>query len=153
VPSRFGRPPPDPRFGAVIELRRAHLHRSLDLMGIGKTLASEGIASEEALPTFLQIKPTSALGNEDVPDAWMVRQPSAGFQTIVTAQVVCDKEDIACRIVCFDVFEQLNVVLGVARSRTARDLLAITDPQRSIDPHLVIPTTVLQRGLDAMAIR
>ncbi|HEX4206773.1 MAG TPA: hypothetical protein VHZ51_21750 [Ktedonobacteraceae bacterium] len=47
---------------------------------------------------------------------------------------------------------QLDIILGMTRSRTARDLLAIADPQRPIDPHLIIPTTVLQWGFDAMSI-
>ncbi|EFH88887.1 hypothetical protein Krac_10393 [Ktedonobacter racemifer DSM 44963] len=153
VASRFGRPSPDPRFGSPIELRRGDAHRSLDLMSIGKTLASEGIASEEAPPPFLQIEPTGAFGNEDVLDARMVHQPGAGFQTIVTGEIVRDDKDVPCRIIRLDVFEQLNVVLGITRSRTARDLLAIADPQRSIDPHLVIPTTVFQGSFDAVPIR
>ncbi|GHO54417.1 hypothetical protein [Ktedonobacter robiniae] len=41
VAPRSGRPSPDPGFGSVIELRGGHPHRSLDLMGIGKTLACE----------------------------------------------------------------------------------------------------------------
>jgi hypothetical protein len=46
--SRFERSSPDPGFGPVVELRRRHLHHLLDFIGIGKTLASEGIASKEA---------------------------------------------------------------------------------------------------------
>jgi hypothetical protein len=136
----------------VVELGGRHLHGPLDLMSIGKTLASEGIASEEAPPTFLHVEPTGALGNEHMLEARVLREPGAGLQAVVAAQVVCDKEDLAYRIVCFNIFEQLDIILGITRSRTARDLPAIADPQRSIDPYLVIPTTVLQRGFDAMAI-
>ena len=83
----------------------------------------------------------------------MLCQPGARFQAVMATQVVGDNEDIPRWIVRFTILEQLNVVLGITRSRTARDLFAIADSQRSIDPHLVIPATVLQRSLDTMAIR
>ncbi len=70
---RFGRSSPDPRLGSPVELCRGHLHCSLDLMGIGEALASEGIAAEEAPPALLQIEPTGPFGNEDVLDARMLR--------------------------------------------------------------------------------
>ncbi|GHO99832.1 hypothetical protein KSF_098800 [Reticulibacter mediterranei] len=58
VAARLGRPSPGPRIGSMVELHRGDLHRSLDLTGIGKTLASEGIAAEEAPPAFLEIEPS-----------------------------------------------------------------------------------------------
>ncbi len=70
----------------------------------------------------------------------------------MAAQIVRDDENVPLGVVGFDVLEQFNVVLGIARSRTARDFLAIADSQRAIDPDLLLPTTVLQRGFDAMAI-
>ncbi len=83
----------------------------------------------------------------------MIRQPGARLQAIVTAQIVGDDEDISRRIVGFDVLEELDVVLGVPRRGASGDLLAIADAQRPVDPRLVVSTTVLQRGLDPMAIR
>jgi hypothetical protein len=50
----------------VGELRRCHLHRSLDLIGIRKALPSERITAEEAPPAFLEVEPTRSFGNEDV---------------------------------------------------------------------------------------
>jgi len=125
--ARSGRPSPDPRLGSVVELRGGDLHGSLDLIGIGKALTSERIAAEEAPPTLLQIEPAGAFGNEDVLEARMVREPGAGFQAVMAAQIVRDEENVAGRIVGFDVLEELNVVLGIARSGTARNLLAIAD--------------------------
>jgi hypothetical protein len=58
-------------------------------------------------------------------DAWMVCEPGVGLQTVMAAQIVRDDENIPRRIVGLDVFEQLDVILGVARSGTAGDLLAI----------------------------
>ena len=141
---RLGRPSPHPRLGSVVELRSGNLHRSLDLTGIRKALTSEGIATEQAPPALLQIEPTGSFGKKDVLDAWVLREPGASFQAVMATQVVCDDEDIPNWIVRFDVLEQLDMLLGMTRSRTARDLLAIADPQRPRDPHLVIPTTVLQ---------
>jgi hypothetical protein len=111
----------------MVELDGGHLHGSLDLTGIGKALARQRITAEEAPPALLQIEPARAFGNEDVLDAWMVYEPGARFQAIVTAQVVGDDEDIPRGIVRFDGLEELNVVLGVPRKGTSGDLLAITD--------------------------
>ncbi len=112
----------------MIELHRRHLHGPLDLIGIGEALPGEGIASKEAPPAFLQIQPTRSFGNEDVLEAWMVCQPGAGLQAIMAAQIVRDDENVPGWIVSFDLFEQFNIVLGIARSRTAGNLLAIADP-------------------------
>lgn len=156
---RFGRPSSYPGSRPVVELDGRHLHGSFNLIGIGKTLASEGMASKEAAPAFLEIEPACALGNEDVLEARMVCEPDARLQAVMTTQVVGDDEDSAFRIVSLDVlldvleeFEECNVILGVTRRGASGDLLAIADAQRSIDPHLVIPVTVLQRSLDPMTI-
>lgn len=53
VAARSGRPSPDPELSSVVELLRRHLHRTLDLTGIGKALARERIAAEEAPPSLL----------------------------------------------------------------------------------------------------
>jgi hypothetical protein len=126
--SCFGRPSPDPRFGSSIELRRGCLHRLFDLIGIGKTLSSKGIASEEAPSALLQIEPTSPFGNEHMLETRMFGQPSACFQAVVTTEIVRNEEDVPLWIVRFDVLEQFNVVLGIARSCATGDLLAVTDP-------------------------
>jgi hypothetical protein len=66
---RFERPSPYPGSRPVVELDGRHLHGSFNLIGIGITLASEGIASREAPPAFLEIEPACALGNEGVLEA------------------------------------------------------------------------------------
>lgn len=136
----------------MVELLGRHLHRAFNLTGVSKTLSSERITTEETPPALLEIEPAGALGNKHVLDARMVRQPGAGFQAVVTAQVVCNDENVPLGIVGFDVLEQFNVILGIARRCTARELLAIADTQRAIDPHLVIPAAVFQWSFDAMAV-
>jgi hypothetical protein len=150
--SCFRRSSPDPWFGPVIELNGGHLHRTFNLISIGETLPRQRITAEEAPPALLQIEPTRPFGNEHMMQAWMVLEPGARLETVMTAEIVCDDENVARWIVRFDVFEQFNVVLGIARSGTFGDLLAIADSQRPIDPQFVIASTVLQWGLDAMAI-
>ena len=124
----FGRPSPDPRFGSSIELRGSYLRRLFNLISISKALPSECIASEKAPPALLQIEPTSPFGNENMLNARMLCQPGACFQTVVTTEIVRDDEDVPRWIVRFDVLEQLDVVLGIARNGTTGHLLAITDP-------------------------
>ena len=146
--ARFGRSSPDPGFGPVVELRRCHLHRSLDLISIGETLSSEGIATEETSPALLQIEPAGPFGNKDVLEARMIRQPGTGFQAVMT-EIICNNENVPSWVVGLDVLEQLNVVLGIACSSASGHFFAVTDPQGSRDPDLVITTTVLQRCFDA----
>lgn len=135
----------------MVELHRGDLHRAFNLIGIGKALASEGIAAEQPPPALLQIQPAGAFRDEDMLDARMVCEPGARFQAVMTAEIVCDDENVARRIVRFDVLEELDVVLGIACSGTSGNLLAVADAERPVDPHLVVPATVLQRGLDTMA--
>jgi hypothetical protein len=68
----FGRPSPDPRLCSMVELCRGHLHGALDLISIGKTLAGKRITTEEPPPAFLEVEPTSTLGNEDVLNAALI---------------------------------------------------------------------------------
>src|SRR5258708_2379505 len=91
----FGRSSPDPRLGSPVELRRSHLHRLFNLIGISKTLSGQRIAAEEAPPALLQIEPARPFGNKHVLDAWMVCQPGAGLQAVVTAEIVRDDEDVS----------------------------------------------------------
>jgi len=90
----------------------------LDFFGIGKTLTSQSIASKQAPPALLEMKPTCSRGNKEVMDAGMLFQPGARLQTVMTREIVRDNEDIPAGIVRFDLFEQLNVALrGSARQR------------------------------------
>lgn len=134
----LGRPPPNPGFRPVVTLLRRHLHRLFNLTGIGETLARQLITTEEAPPAFLEIEPTRPFRDEDVLEPWMLCQPGVRLQTIVTAQIVGDDENIPRGIVRFDGLEQLDVVFRITRSRTARDLLTIADAQRSREPDLVV---------------
>src|SRR5258708_6220716 len=122
--SRFGRPPPHPRLGSMVELYRSHLHGSFNLISIGETLPGKGITTEEPPPAFLEVEPTGTLGNEDVLNAWMIHQPGTGFQAVMAAEIVRDNENVPCGVVGFDVLEQFDIVLRIARSRAACDLLA-----------------------------
>lgn len=113
---RFGRSSLDPRFGSIIELHRGHLHRAFNLIGIGKTLASEGIAPEQT-PPLLKIEPARPFGNKDMLDTWMLCEPGARLQAVMAAQIVRDDEDVPLGAVGFDGLEPFNVILGITRSR------------------------------------
>ncbi len=102
---RFGRPSPNPRLGSVIELGRRHLHRSFDLIGVGKTLPGQRIAAEETPPSLLQVQPAGSFGNKDVLDARMVCEPGAGFQAVVATEIVRNDENVPLGIVRLNVLE------------------------------------------------
>ena len=115
VVSRYlWRAPPDPWFGPQVELSSRDAGGLLDFLGIGKALPSQRIAAEEAPPALLQIEPTCSGRNEDLLDARMLFQPGACLQAVVTTEIIGDDEDIAGRIISFDVGQQSNVALGIA---------------------------------------
>jgi hypothetical protein len=148
----LGRPTPDPGLGAPVELLGGNTGGLLDLFGRGLALPSEGIAAEEAPPALLQIEPARSGGNEDVREARMPFQPGTRLQTIVTAEIVADDEDVSVRVVGFDVGQQSNVAFRIARSRTARQLLAITHAQRPVDPRLLRPAAIIHLRFDAVPV-
>ncbi len=82
----------------------------------------------------------------------MLGQPGAGLGTVVAGEVVGDDEDVARRIVGFDVPKQSNVVRRVARGSALGQFLAIAHAQRSIHPGFLGAATVIQRRFDAMPI-
>jgi hypothetical protein len=98
----------------MVELRRSDAGRLLNLIGIGKALSGQGIATEETPPALLQIEPAGSFGNEDVLDTRMLRQPEAGLGTIVTAEIIGNHVEIALGIGRFDVGEQGDLPLGIA---------------------------------------
>jgi len=100
---------PDPWFGPPVELSSRDAGSLLDFLGIGKALPSQRIAAKEAPPALLQIDPARSGGNEDLVDAWMLYQPGACLKAVVTTEIIGDDEDIAGRIISFDIGEQSNV--------------------------------------------
>ena len=85
-------------------------------------------------------------------NAGVLGQPSAGLSAVMAAEVISNDEDISGRIVGFNVCERGNVALGVARSGTPGQHLAIAHPQRSIDPGFLRPTTVIKRRFDVVPV-
>jgi hypothetical protein len=149
----LGRPTPDPRIGAPIQLSGGDTCGLFNFISVGKTLSGKRIAAEEAPPAFLKVQPTGSFRNEDVMEPRMRSHPGASLGTVVAGQVVGDDENVARRIVGFNVSKQRDVVGGVARSGTPGHLLAIAHTQRSIHPHLLLATAVIQRRFDAMPTR
>jgi hypothetical protein len=139
----LGRPSPYPRFGSSVELSGRDARGLLNLIRVGKALTGESIAAEEPPPALLQVQPAGSFRNEDVVEARMLSQPGAGLGAIMAGEVVGDHEDVACRIVGFDVGKQGDVVRRVARSSTPGQFLAIAHAQRSIHPGFLRPTTVI----------
>ena len=108
-----GRSSPDPGLGSQVELGRRDTRRWLDLISSGKTLASKGIAAEEAPPAFLQVQPTSSRWDKDVMQARMLGHPSTRLRAVMATQIICDNEDAPLRIVGFDILQERDRVGGV----------------------------------------
>ena len=136
----LGRPSPDPRFGSPVELGRGHARGLLDLFGIGEALSGERITAEEPPPALLQIQPARPGGNEDVMKARMIGQPGAGLQTVVTAQIVRNDEDVSAWIVRFDVAFATQCSLWSCGRRHSRSvpshhvLVTLRTPRFSLVP-------------------
>src|SRR6266699_1836904 len=111
----LGRPTPDPGLSPQVELPGGDAGGLLDLIGIGKALPSQSVATEQAPPALLQVQPAGTFGNEDLLEPRMLGQPGAGLGTVVAGEVVGDDEDVARRIIGFDVPKESNVVRRVAR--------------------------------------
>ena len=114
VPRDLERASPDPGLGASIELSGGDAGGLFDLVGISKTLPSQGIATEEPPPALLQIEPAGPCRNEDVLEAWMLSHPGPSLGAVMAAEIISADEDIARRIVGFDVLKQSDVVRRVA---------------------------------------
>ncbi len=82
----------------------------------------------------------------------MLSQPGAGLGTVMAGEIVGDNEDVARRIVGFDVRKPRDIVRRVARGGTPGQFLAITHTQRSIHPGFLRTATVIQRRFDAMSV-
>lgn len=66
----------------------------------------------------------------------MLCQPGTCLQAVMTAEIVGEHEDIADRVISLNIFEQLDILLGIARCGTTGKLLAIAHAQRPRDPDL-----------------
>src|SRR5260370_21877945 len=84
-------------------------------------------------------------------DARVIDQPGASLEAGVTREIVSDDEDIPVRIVGFDVGQQGDVALGVARGGTAGQLLAITHPQCPVDPGFLRSAPIVKWRFDAVS--
>ncbi len=98
----------------MVELSCSHLSGVFNLFSIGKTLSRQGIASEKPPPALLQIEPARSRRNEDVMEARVLGHPGPRLSTIMAAQIIGDDENVARRIVGFDILQQSNVVRRVA---------------------------------------
>ena len=96
---------PDPRVGSPVELRGRHARSLLNLIRIGKTLPGKRIAAEESPPAFLQVQPARTFGNEDVVEPRMLSHPGLSLSTLMAAEIIGDQEDVAGRIVGFDILK------------------------------------------------
>ncbi len=80
----------------------------------------------------------------------MLSHPGLGLSAAMAAEIIRDKEDVARRIVGFDVGKQSDVVGRVARSSASGQFLAIAHAQRSIHPGFLRVATVIQWCFDAV---
>jgi hypothetical protein len=67
-------------------------------------------------------------------DAWMIDKRGPRLKAGVTAEIVSDDEDIPSRIVGFNVGEQSDVALGIARGGRAWSVLCHRVPVRPRRP-------------------
>lgn len=136
----------------MVELNGSNPCGLLNFVGVGKTLSSQGIATEKAPPPFLQIKPARSFRNKDVMEARMGFEPGACLQTVVAREIIGNNENVTRRVVGLDVGQQSKIVLRVARVSTSGQFLAIAYAQRSIHPGFLRSSAVVQHRLDPVPV-
>src|SRR5262249_39387129 len=142
---------PDPGFGPGVEVVGRHSCRQIDLLGVGKGLASERLATEEPPPTFLQVQPAGPRRERDGVHAGMLCQPLLDRPTRMAGEIVADQVQLARGIGGVQQREELEVGDGVARGRCEGHFVAVTHPQGPIDPDFLLATTVIQGRLNPVA--
>jgi hypothetical protein len=152
MPRRSWRTTPHPGSGSMVELFGSYPRGRLDLSSISKALSCQGFSSKQPPPPLLQVEPTRPHGYEDLLHSRVVLQPLSDRWTLVARKVVGDQVKVAGRVCLGNCFEQPQVSFGIARRSGERESLAVSHPQRAINPDLLRATAILQRRLDAMAV-
>src|SRR5947209_9803802 len=147
------RTPPDPRFGAPIELPGGECRGSLNLGVIGEALASKGIPPEESPPPLYKIEPARADGKWLLMQAGMLPQPLPNRPAGVTGEIVVDQVEVAGGICGIDCLQELEKAGSIAGGSGEGECLPISGSQGTVDPDLVRSTAIVQRGFNAVPIR
>jgi hypothetical protein len=70
----------------------------------------------------------------------------------VARKIVGDQVKVTGRVRLGNHVEQPQVTFGIARGSDKRESLAVSHPQRTVDPDLLRATAILQRRFEAMAV-
>jgi hypothetical protein len=144
---------PDPRVSALVELLGGDTRGLVNFLMVSKGLTSQGFMAKEAPPTFLQIEPTRAFGNENLMKAWVVKQPSPNRRAGMARQVVSDQIEVALRICLVDDVQQAQIALRIACWRGQGQFMAVRHTQGAIHPHFIGSATVFKGRFHPMAVR
>lgn len=121
----------------MVELLGSYPRGRLDLSSISEALSSQGFSSKQSPPRFLEVEPARPHGYEELLHSRVVFQPLSDGRTLVARKVVSDQVEVAARVCLGDRFEQPQVTFGIARGSGERESLAVSHPQRTIDPDLL----------------
>jgi hypothetical protein len=137
----------------MVELLGSYPRGQLDLSSIGKALSCQGFSSKQPPPRLLQVEPARSHGYENLLHPRVFLQPLSDGRTLMARKIVSDQVKVAARVCLGNRFEQPQVTFGIARGSGERESLAISHPQRTVNPDLLGAPAVLQTRLDAMAVR
>jgi hypothetical protein len=124
-----------------------------DVVGVGDRYSGEGFAPEEAPPAFDEVQPGSTHGDEGLLDARMRGQPVADGAAGVAGEMVSDQIEITVGKGVVERAQERKVASGVACGRRPRHDLPVAHAQRPVDPDLLQSALIVERHLDAVAIR
>src|SRR5258708_11722652 len=125
---------PDPGLGPGVKVLRGDARRLLELFGIGKVLAGEGLAAEEPPPAFLQIAPTRPGRDRHRMYPRMDRQPVLDGATGVAGAMVRDQVPVAGGVGGGERREQARRAGRGAGGGGAGELPPIRPPARAVEP-------------------
>src|SRR5215212_818706 len=144
---------PNPGSCSVVELLGSYPRGRLDLSSIGEALSCQGFSSKQPPPRLLQVEPARHHGYENLLHPRVSLQPLSDGRTLMARKVVSDQVKVAGRVCFANRFEQLQVTFGIARGSGERESLAISHPQRTVNPDLLGAPPILKKKLDAVALR
>ena len=121
----------------MVELLGSYPRGQLDLLRIGEALPCQSLASKQPPPRFLEVEPARPHGYEDLLHSRVVLQPLSDGWTLVARKVVGDQVKVAGRVCLGNRFEQPQVTFGIARGSGERESLAVSHPQRTVNPDLL----------------
>ena len=127
----------------MVELLGSYPRGQLDLPGSAKLCPANASRRNTRHHASCRLSQHAPYWNEDLLHSRVVLQPLSDGRTLVARKIVGDQVEVAGWVCLGNRFEQPQVTFGVARGSDKRESLAVSHPQRTINPDLLQATALL----------